>query len=86
MLPMPANERPVLTATADSDAQAVKERLPSARYLLIKVDCLDQATLEGWVGELATATRQGGIPCYVDAAHWEIDRFTQRMFDLQSMC
>lgn len=80
---MQAHERPVLIATDNCDAHEIKEQLASARSLIIKIDRLDQAALDGWVGELATAARQGGIPCYVDAAHWEIDRFTQRMFDLQ---
>jgi len=68
------------------DAVGFDARLRRARAVLTGEGRLDEQSLAGKaVSEVATRARQTGVPCYAVAGACELDRFGQRILDLQAV-
>ncbi|MDP2713143.1 MAG: glycerate kinase [Solirubrobacteraceae bacterium] len=68
------------------DALDFDARMRAARAVIVGERRLERATLMGRVaGEIATRARQSGVPCHAVAAERAIDRFDQRILDLQAV-
>jgi glycerate kinase len=59
-------------------------RLRAARAVVVGEGRMDATTLEGKIaGEIAVRARQAGVPCHAIVAQNGIDRFSQRILDVQ---
>ncbi|MDQ6745710.1 MAG: glycerate kinase, partial [Actinomycetota bacterium] len=68
------------------DAVGFDARLRRARAVITGEGRLDEQSLAGKaVSEVATRARQSGVPCYAVAGACELDRFGQRILDLQAV-
>jgi glycerate kinase len=68
------------------DALRFDERLRSAGAVVTGEGHIDAQTLQGkLVGEVATRARQRGVPCNAIVGGSSLDRFGQRMLDLDSV-
>jgi glycerate 2-kinase len=68
------------------DALRFDERLKRAGAVITGEGKLDEQTLQGKaVGEVATRSRQRGVPCHAIVAKAELDRFGLRLLDLDSV-
>lgn len=66
------------------DALAFDRRMRAARAVVAGEGKLDQQSLVGKaVSEVATRSRQAGVPCFAVVGRRELDRFGQRILDLQ---
>lgn len=65
--------------TLDFDA-----RMRAARAVVVGEGRIDRQTLSGKIaGEIATRCRQAGVPCHAIVGTNDLDRFDQRILDLQ---
>ena len=65
------------------DALQFDERLRAARAVVTGEGRIDEQTLQGKVvGEVATRSRQRGVPCSAIVGSRELDRFGLRLLDL----
>jgi glycerate 2-kinase len=68
------------------DALGFDGRLRAAGAVVTGEGRLDEQTLQGKVvGEVATRSRQRGMPCHAIVGRGELDRFGRRMLDLDSV-
>jgi glycerate 2-kinase len=68
------------------DALRFDERLKRAGAVITGEGKLDEQTLQGKaVGEVATRSRQRGVPCHAIVGKAELDRFGLRLLDLDSV-
>ena len=68
------------------DAIGFDARMRTARAVVAGEGKLDSQSLVGKaVSEVATRARQAGVPCYAVAGRAELDRFGQRILDLQAV-
>jgi glycerate kinase len=68
------------------DALGFDLRMRAARAVIAGEGRLDTQSLAGKaVSEVATRARQAGVPCYAVAGGCELDRFGQRILDLQAV-
>lgn len=68
------------------DAVGFDPRMRAARAVVAGEGKLDAQSLVGKaVSEVATRARQAGVPCYAVAGACELDRFGQRILDLQAV-
>jgi glycerate kinase len=59
-------------------------RMRAARAVVVGEGRLDRQTLAGKIaGEIATRARQAGVPCHAVVGENALDRFDQRILDLQ---
>jgi len=59
-------------------------RMRAARAVVVGEGRMDATTLEGKIaGEIATRARQAGVPCHAIVGQNGIDRFSQRILDIQ---
>jgi glycerate kinase len=59
-------------------------RMRASRAVVVGEGRLDRQTLAGKIaGEIATRARQSGVPCHAIVGRCEMDRFDQRILDLQ---
>ncbi len=59
-------------------------RMRAARAVVVGEGRLDRQTLAGKIaGEIATRARQSGVPCHAVVGQNALDRFDQRILDLQ---
>jgi glycerate kinase len=59
-------------------------RMRASRAVVVGEGCLDRQTLAGKIaGEIATRARQSGVPCHAVVGRNDLDRFDQRILDLQ---
>ncbi len=68
------------------DALGFDAAMRAARGVITGEGRLDRGTLAGKAaGEVATRCRQAGVPCHAVAGHNALDRFDQRILDLQEI-
>ena len=68
------------------DALGFDERLRTARAVVTGEGRIDEQTLQGKVvGEVATRSRQRGVPCSAIVGRSELDRFGRRLLDLDGV-
>ena len=68
------------------DALAFDERLRTARAVVTGEGRIDEQTLQGKVvGEVATRSRQRGVPCSAIVGRSDLDRFGRRLLDLDGV-
>ncbi len=68
------------------DAVGFDVRMRAARAVVCGEGRLDRQSLSGKaVSEVATRARQAGVPCFAVAGSCELDRFSQRILDLQGV-
>ncbi len=61
-------------------------RMRASRAVVVGEGRIDRQTLEGKIaGEIATRARQAGVPCHAVVGQNDLDRFDQRILDLQMM-
>lgn len=61
-------------------------RMRAARAVVVGEGRLDRQTLAGKIaGEIATRARQAGVPCHAIVGQNAMDRFDQRILDLQAV-
>lgn len=66
------------------DALGFDARMRAARAVVTGEGRLDRQSLVGkLVGEVATRCRQAGVPCHAIVGRRDLDRFDQRILDLQ---
>jgi glycerate kinase len=59
-------------------------RMRAARAVVVGEGRIDRQTLAGKIaGEIATRARQAGVPCHAVVGQNDLDRFDQRILDLQ---
>jgi glycerate kinase len=81
-LPVPGDDGEAVRRTLDElDFDA---RMRASRAVVIGVARLEEQTLAGSVAfEIATRTRQGGVPAYAVTGENALDAFDARVLDLQ---
>ena len=68
------------------DALAFDERMRTARAVVTGEGRIDEQTLQGKVvGEVATRSRQRGVPCSAIVGRSDLDRFGRRLLDLDGV-
>ncbi len=68
------------------DALGFDGRMRASRAVIAGEGRLDQQSLAGKaVSEVATRARQAGVPCYAVVGESELDRFGQRILDLEAI-
>ena len=68
------------------DALGFDAQMRAARFVVTGEGRLDEQTLHGKVvGELATRCRQAGVACHAVVGRERLDRFRERLIDLQTV-
>lgn len=66
------------------DALDFDRRMRASRAVVVGEGRIDRQTLAGKIaGEIATRARQAGVPCHAVVGQNRLDRFDQRILDLQ---